>query len=261
MSDHPFRYSYVGLGLLDEASIHQERHRGVDRWVADYPDLRGRPYLRVGIEPSLATIEEFDTHGERVAMTVSPSLTDAIGRHGAGATNAEGARDGVSRFWVRAISGAISIWTPIDATVRYSFIPAMGLATVYIPAPRGSTWVNPAPGPVATRIERDFDEDDGWPRPATLYRWPAEDGPPTTEPIDIHAITVQGILLAELADAIKLARGPLRSIEWRPFASVNSSTFVRNAWPASVGHARPDMVSFAIGREAKPLRRLPARSF
>jgi hypothetical protein len=238
MSSHPFVFPYIGLGLRDDASI-----RRLDgAWHADYPDADGRPYLRLAVTDDETTIEEIDEDGRVAAITAATSLADAIGRHGSDALPGD-----VSRFWFRAIHGAISIWTPLACRADYAFVPALGLARVHLPMPTGSTLPPLRVGALAARLSLAYGADP-IPRPGLLLRWGAGRILPTPEPISLHDFVVPGILLEELATALRSVR-KTPSIEWRPFADTTQSTTVHSLWPT---HRvpdelrRPDLVRFSV---------------
>lgn len=277
MSLHPFRLPYLGLGLRDDASI----ARDSGAWVAHYPDVAGRPYLRLRVaDDGLTDVEEFDRRGRSVARTRESSLVRALGRHGAESMAAEAfapqpedpprlwpelpgcaptpdttpAPSGatISRFWLRATGGGLSVWCPLTWRGRYGFVPAVGLASVHIPCRRGSRWVPPEPGLLATRLGIDFALA-GRPRPAILVRWGA-DGARTDEQVTLRTITVPAILLRELAAALAATEGAAASrgghvpatIEWRAYATTDVGMAPFMAWSVPEPFQRPDLVRFAI---------------
>ena len=77
MADHPFTLPYIGLGLLDQSSITRNRAQ----WAAEYRDVDDDPYLAVYVGERQVKLQEFDG-GKRVATTVAPTLSRAIGMHG-----------------------------------------------------------------------------------------------------------------------------------------------------------------------------------
>ena len=142
---HPFELPYVGLGLLDEASI----RRDGDAWTADYRSA-DEPYLTIRVEPDHVEVVEVEVDGERVATTFERTLTRAIGLHGSGAL-----RGPVSRFWQRAadLPGAFDAWVEVSIPrAQFAFVPAIGLGRLSIPWPTDVPWRTPEPGPIARRI-------------------------------------------------------------------------------------------------------------
>jgi hypothetical protein len=235
MPSHPFVFPYVGLGLLDEASIRHVR----DAWTADYPDAAGQPYLRLTIRPGRTRIEEFESDGKPIAVTDETTLTRAIGRHGGDALDGH-----VSRFWFRAIHGATTIWTPLACDADYAFVPAIGLATVHLPMPIGEILPPIPTGPLATRVGLGYGAEP-LPRSGLILRWASGKVVPKPEPVSLRSFTVPGILLEELAAGLQAVR-PTPAIEWRPFADTTQSATIAARWPTHPAHSRLDMVRFAI---------------
>jgi hypothetical protein len=117
MPDHPFTHAYIGLGLLDESSI----LRDGDAWAAEYRDAVGEPYVVVYAGPTLVKIVEFGGD-KRVAVTLAPNFTRAIGMHGADALGGER-----SRFWVRVAASTPLAWVQIACpSARFSFVAGQG---------------------------------------------------------------------------------------------------------------------------------------
>jgi len=219
---HPFTHRYIGLGLLDEASV----RRDGDAWTAEYPDQRGDPYLRVRIvADGHATLEETDEDGRRVATTVGRSMAEAIGRHGAYALGE------VSPFWIRVLRHGAQAWIALTIPeIRYSFIPAIAIGGLYVPVPLDRPWVEPVPGPVALRIGLPPSGDPPGPRGATLLRFVAGEDEPREERIRLARYSLPGILVTETVGALYAANGPLRSIEWRPFVLPQPVDRVGQLW-------------------------------
>ncbi len=234
MSPHPFDLPYIGLGLLDPDSI----RRDGATWTADYPDAGGRPYMRVVIDPDGATLTEFDEAGEPVATTGRPTLEGAIGPHGGEAVNAR-----PSRFLMRLAPRVVDAWFPLDADVRYVFVPSIVLATLRVPLAAGSVWHTPQPGPLADRLGFAFDEDEGSPVPARLVRWFEGEPEARTDRIDVRHLTVPAILLPELSGP-----SPTRTI-----ASAGSSG-------ARSSGSTPPTASRSAGRRRRSCRTAPDRA-
>ncbi len=222
---HPFEFPYIGLGLLDEASI---QHSG-DEWTAEYR-IGDEPYLTIRVEPGYVEVVEVEVDGERVATTFERTLTGAIGLHGSGAL-----RGPVSRFWQRAadLPGAFDAWVEVNIPrAQFAFVPAIGLGRLSIPWPTDVPWRTPEPGPIARRIGLEpFDEPDGV-VPATMLRTYASPPGVVSEPIWLHSTTIPGILLGETIEAVYAANGALRSVAWRPFVENQPVGPVARSWPA-----------------------------
>ena len=231
MPAHPFNHAYIGLGLLDDASI---RRHG-DTWAAEYCDAAGDSYLLVHAAPSQVRIEEFDS-GKRVALTVDSTLRDAIGRHGQDALGGD-----MSRFWARVSRTSSQVWiqlTPPEALAAY--VPAIGLGRVSIPVPLDGAWCDPEPGPLARRLGF-------WPFvdgvrevSATLFRYIEGESRPRKERVTLRQASLPGLLLAEAVAAYYAANGRLRSIEWRPFMIPEPAERIGRAWKITIPSLTPD---------------------
>jgi hypothetical protein len=237
---HPFRHAYIGLGLLDESSIHCDG----DTWTADYR-IGAEPYLTVRIAPDQVEIEEFDRDGSHAASTRETTPVRAIGLHGGGALSGD-----FSRFWLRASLLAERVWVQLSCPdAGCSFVPAIGLGRLSVPSSLGVPWRVPAPGPIARRLGLEpFDEPDGTVR-ATLIRSYRGHPEPVADVIELHQTTIPGILLAETVDAVYTANGPLRAIEWRPFVENEPAGPVGRAWPSlppPLRAGQPSLTGYAI---------------
>lgn len=240
MPEHPFTFDYIGLGLLDEESI--ARHH--DSWAAEYRDAAGDPYLVVYVGPSRVRIEEYG-HGRRVASTVGPKLTEAIGSHGGDAL--EGER---SRFWERVSARAPGARVQLNCRdARFSFVPAIGIGQLCLPLPEDVPWRPPAPGRTARRIGLRPFEDAVEVRPATLARLVEGSWTLNREPIRLVKVSLSGILVPEAIDALLAAYGPTRSDEWRPFVRTNLVGRVAQIWRRPEGASaagESGMAAFSI---------------
>ena len=244
MPEHPFTFDYIGLGLLDEASIRRDH----DRWAADYRDAAGDPYLVVHVGASRVRIEELDAGG-RVALTVAPTITQAIGMHGADALGAER-----SRFWERVAASTPRAWIQTACpNACYTFIPAIGIGRLCLPLPHDVEWRPPEPGPIARRIGlRPFDDatEIG---PATLTRFAGGGRNPERGPIRLVKVSLPGILVPEAAAACLNAHGPARSVEWRPFVRSVPSGRVAQRWQPrreASADGEPGLEAFSIVEDA-----------
>ncbi len=234
MSTHPFTLSYIGLGVLDERSIRCD----LGRWVAEYRD-NDRLYLRatigdgrggsigeVGGEDAQAAtlratgpvdLEEFDANGVPVAATFGRTLIEAIGRHAGGALTGR-----PSRLWLRVSELTPSVYVHIEvAEPIFAFIPAMAIGCVCVPSPIRARWVEPAPGPLATDLGLTYGSDPYGARHANLVRTAEGTSRPQIERVRFREYQMPAILVSEFARALRLARGPLPSVEWRPILRVN----------------------------------------
>jgi hypothetical protein len=216
---HPFRLPYIGLGLLDEATIRREG----DTWRAEYRD-GDDPFVEVEIAPDgRTTVTAREPDGRRLGSASGLNLVQAIGAIGGPLL-----RGDVSPFWLRVARRADGVWVALSGDrIELSFVPALGIGTISVPVRRGCEWHEPGPGPIARRIglatsDREVDVVE-----ATLLRWFVGLDEPDEEPILVHRYSVPGILVGELADAIFEANGPLRSIEWRPYLHHD---LARTAW-------------------------------
>jgi hypothetical protein len=231
MPAHPFSHAYIGLGLLDDASI---RQRG-DRWAAEYRDAAGDPYLVVNVDPGRVRIEEFDS-GKRVAMTADSTLLRAVGLHGQDALGGD-----MSRFWARVARSSSQVWiqlTPPEVLAAY--VPAIGLGRVSIPVPLDGTWCDPEPGPLARRLGYRPLIDDARMVTATLLRYIEGEARPRRERVTLRQASLPGLLLAEAIGAFYAANGRLRSIEWRPFMIPEPADPIDRAWKATIPALTPD---------------------
>jgi len=244
MSEHPFNFDYIGLGLLDEGSI--QRHR--ESWAAEYRAAAGDPYLVIYVGPRRVRIEEFDA-GKRVAATVAPKLTQAIAMHGGDALGGDH-----SRFWERVSASTPSARVQTACpNVRFSFVPAMGIGQLCLPLPADVAWHAPAPGPIARRIGLAAFNRTAEIGYATLRRlvngaWSQE-----LERIQLVKAEIPGILVAETVRSCLDAYGPTRSAEWRPFVRSEPSSRVSQLWqprgrPLSEGE--PGLEAFSIVEDA-----------
>lgn len=229
---HPFIHTYIGLGLLDEASI----RRDADAWLAEYPDDRGDPYLRIRVEADgRAELHEHDADGRRVARTLGPSLMDAIGRHSYFAL-AE-----ASPFWVRVAQRGPRAWIAVSIPeIHFSFIPAIAIGGLYVPVPLDRPWVEPTPGPIARRIGLSPTQEPPGPSGATLLRFVAGEPEPREERVNLVRYQLPGILVVETVAAVFAANGPLRSIEWRPFVLPQLVGQVGQLWHSPRQTTLPD---------------------
>lgn len=231
MSQHPFLFDYVGLGLLDEESIRQDG----TAWSAEYR-IAGEPYLQVLVAPGRVRISEFD-NGDRVALTSATSLTQAIGMHGSSALEGD-----ISRFWERVGRTAGRVWVQLSSpTARYSYVPAIGIGVLCIPMPLDVQWREPELGPLARRLSAPPFGVDRSVSDATLVRFVAGEAKPREERVRLHKASVLGILAAEAVEAYFAANGPLRSIEWRPFL------LAEPVYPVSWGWQAPRAAVLADG--------------
>lgn len=233
MTPHPFRFPYVGLGLLDPDSI----RRDGDVWSAAYPDTAGAPYLHIRLGPDRAEIAEFDARGQRVAITRAATLTEAIGLHGAQAVNGR-----PSRFWSRVAAQGPVAWCPLEVTVPYTYVPAMGLARLRVPLAAGRPLPPPLAGPLARRLGQDFRQEAHSPLPATLscrWGWPE---PPEEVAILVHRFVVPAILVPELTAAVAAVTGALSGAEWRPWLDPELADRTARHWPSPppLGEPRSD---------------------
>lgn len=221
MPEYPFTFDYIGLGLLDEASIRRDH----DGWAADYRDAAGSPYLKIHLGASRVRIEEFDT-GRRVALTVAPSITQAIGMHGSDALGQER-----SRFWERVAASTPLAWVQTACSDgRYSFIPAMGIGRLCLPLPADVDWHAPGPGPIARRIGLRPLDDAVEIGSATLMRFAGGGRNPVREPIRLVKVSLPGMLVPEAVAACLTAYGPALSVEWGPFVRCGPATRVVRLW-------------------------------
>jgi hypothetical protein len=246
MPAHPFRHAYIGLGLLEDASI---RHHG-DTWSAEYLDAAGDPYLVVNLSPIQVRIEEFDI-GKRVALTVDSTLLGAIGRHGQDALGGE-----MSRFWARVARSSSEVWiqlTPPEVLAAY--VPAVGIGRVSVPVPLDGTWRDPEPGPLARRLGfRPFVED-AREVPATMFRYVEREARPRRERVTLRQTSLPGLLLEEAIAAYYAVNGRLRSIEWRPFTIPEPAERIGRAWKATIPALTPDggiQMGYAILEDETP---------
>jgi hypothetical protein len=265
---HPFRHTYIGLGLRDDASI----VRDGDTWQADYTD-DGEPYLRIRIGPGArAEVVAFDAEGGVAARTIGPSLGAAIGQHAtwyALAGEAEERLDGavVTRFWRTVAFRTPGVW--VDLAPRdevYAFVPAIGIGMLTVPVPPGERLRIPEPGPVARRIGLDPYAEPFGPVRGELRRWFVGLDEPETEPVRLYRWSVPGILVGELVEGIRAANGPLRAIEWRPFLITDQRTMANEAtcvWtiPPGTREHRFGLRAFGVGGPAfyLPRRMVPGR--
>lgn len=244
MPEHPFTFDYIGLGLLDDASIRRDR----DGWAADYREAAGDPYLTVHVGPTRVRIEEFDA-GRPVAVTIAPTITQAIGMHGADALGEER-----SRFWERVAALTPLAWVQTACPdARYSFIPAIGIGQLCLPLPADLDWRPPEPGPIARRIGQATFDDTFEVVPATLVRFIDRGRSSSRERIKVMKVAILGILVAEAVDALLEAHGPTRSVEWRPFVRSEPATRVAQLWhPRGEPSAEdePDFAAFSIVEDA-----------
>jgi len=239
---HPFDLPYVGLGLLDEASIRRED----DTWTADYT-IGNQPYLTIWIAPGRVEIDESEG-GAIVVRTFGQTLTRAIGLHGADALGGE-----ISRFWRRLAAIAGSVWVQLSPPddFRFSYIPAIGLGRLCVPSPIGVPWLAPEPGPLARRLGfRPFDASDpGVMVSARLLRSVAGASEPRVERVRFHGDDLPAILIPETVAAPYAANGPPRAIEWRPFVNPAPADWATQHWYAPVPSLLPDgevLVGFAL---------------
>ena len=242
---HPFRLPYVGLGLLDEASIRREG----DTWTADYP-IGDEPYLTIRVAPDGVEIDELE-NGMLVATTRGSDLDRAIGMHGEGALSGE-----LSRFWTRLVERAGPVWVQltVPGDVRYAFVPAIGLGRLCVPSPLDVRWVTPEPGPLARRFGfRPFDPaDPDTTTRAQLLRLVDDEPGPRVEEVRLHGTDLPGILVAETVAALYAANGPLRGIEWRPFVNPAPTDWAVQRWNMPRPSLLPDgavLRAFALVRE------------
>ncbi len=250
MSEHPFTFDYIGLGLLDERSTIQHR----DSWAAEYRDAAGDPYLVVYVGPRQVRIEEFDA-GKRVGLTVDSTLLRAIGRHGQDALGGD-----MSRFWARVARTSSQVWiqlTPPDVVGAY--VPAVGMGLVSVPSPVDGAWRQPEPGPLARLLGVRPFVDEGHVVPATMLRYVEGERHPREERVVLHQAIVPGILLSEAIAAYYAANGPLRSIEWRPFVIPEPAEHIGRAWHATIPVLCPDggpQTGYAIIEDETAVRAL-----
>lgn len=223
MQAHPFSHAYIGLGLLDDESI----RRDGEIWIAEYPDTSGRPYLVVRIHADHVRLEEYED-GKRVAMTAGGTLARAIGQHGDTALLGQ-----ASRFWLRVVRDLSNVWVQVSGVdVRFSFVPAIGLADMTIPLPGGMRWIPPTPGPTAKRIGLNPFDETTEVMTGTLLRTIREEPRPRVQAIKVVKATMPGILIPEAAKAYFEAYGDLRSIEWRPYVLPAPERNVSRSWPS-----------------------------
>ena len=240
---HPFTMPYVGLGLLDEASIRLDG----ENWIADYP-IGDDPYLTIAVGPDRVEFLEVED-GSIVARTVETTLERALGFHGIGALDCE-----ISRFWRRVAEGAGSVWVLLSMPeTRYAYVPAIGFGQLCVPSPLGIPWVTPEPGPLARRLGFEpFDPTD----PATtvtacLLRRVEGEPELRREEVRLHGTELPGILVGETVAAIYAANGPLRGREWRPFVNPSPADWEFQRWRATDPAQLPDggmLLEFALLR-------------
>lgn len=220
MTDHPFTHAYIGLGLRDESSI----RRDGDIWIAEYPDTAGKPYLVARVHADHVRLEEFED-GKRVAMTVGRTLTQAIGQHGSEALGGT-----PSRFWLRMVRDLGNVWVQVGSTgVRYSYVPAIGLAALTIPLPGRMRWFPSAPGPIATRIGVDPFGKTTEVVTGSLLRTIREEPKPRIQSIKVVKASMPAILVPEAAESYFDAYG-LHAIEWRPYVLPAPERDVSRSW-------------------------------
>ena len=240
MPGHPFTFEYIGLGLLDEGSIHRRGRT----WVAEYRHTDGDPYMVVEVGSRLVRIDEFEGD-RRVGRTQAPDLTRAIGQHSGNAL--EGER---SRFWERVSDRTPSAWVELECRrVRFGFVPAMGIGVLCLPLPPDVPWQPPSPGPIARRIGLDTFDDTIQVRRATLVRYLGPKWLPMPEPIQLVKVSMPGILVSEAVGALLRAYGPIDSVEWRPFILAGLGGKVGLIWqrrPDRLGATEERMAAFSI---------------
>jgi hypothetical protein len=231
---HPFEFPYVGLGLLDEASIRREG----DDWTAEYR-ADGEPYLALRVTPDLAQVVEIDEDGDRVATTTERTLVRALGLHAGSAV-----RGLPSRFWTRArsLAGWFDVWVDVSLPrAEFAFVPAFGLGRLSVPSALDVPWLAPEPGPIARRIGAvPFDEPDTMVR-ATMHRTFLRRPDVVSESIRLFTTTIPGILLPETIAALHEANGRHESVAWRPFVENQPVGPVARSWLA------PESLKLEIG--------------
>lgn len=236
---HPFDLPYVGLGLLDEASI----RRDGDAWTAEYR-IGDEPYLAIRVAPGRVEIQETEG-GRMVARTIEQTLNRAVGLHGQGALTGD-----ISRFWNRAAERADMAWVQLSPRdIQFTFIPAIGMGRLCVPSPFDALWTAPEAGPLARRLGFEPFAGPECVRGATLLRSVVEEAEARVERVRLHLDTIPGILLAETVEALYAANGPLRAIEWRPFVLHEPLDRVAQTWPGPRPTRLPDgatMVGFAL---------------
>jgi len=218
MSTHPF-FPYLGLGLLDEASI----RRDASRWNAQYLDAGSR-HLQVTVhEPGpsnghgSALIKEFSPSGDHIATSLGRDLHAAIAQH---ATTLLTERP--CRLWDRVGELTPSVYIPLQVEQPVmGFVPAMAIGWVCIPSPLDAPWLEPTPGPLARHLGLTYACDPFGPRFATLLRATDASEASHRERVRLREYDLPAILVPEFAKALQEARGPLTSLEWRPVLRVN----------------------------------------
>ena len=242
MSEHPFTHDYIGLGLLDEASI--IRHR--DDWAAQYRH-QGERYLEVYVTSGWVRILEYDD-GARVGVSSAPTLAEAIGLRAADVLLGR-----VSRFWERVARTVPAVRVQTSApNVTRTYIPGIGIGHLCFPMPLDVTWREPERGPVARRLglapfARSLRAAD-----ATLYRTVRGESKPRSERIRLVDVFTPGVLIAESVEGFHAANGPSRSVEWHPFLLPDVVMRVAHPWQAPPRTALADggiLDEFAIIEE------------
>lgn len=231
MSNHPFRYEYIGLGLRDDASI----KRDGDTWTADYLDIDGKRYMRVKIGPDHVELRESHIDGSPGSVTWHRNLLEAIALHSLNCLGRE-----PSEFKKRLMlqTPGPTAWVPLREGYVIAFVPAIAMATVRIPYEDGISWSTPAPGPLATKLGISFadQESPDSPAPAVLVSSYAGYDRPETEYLIIRRIRVPAIVVPELMTQL-YERGQPRFVQERPYVDLECTDTLSMSWvlPPGVG--------------------------
>jgi hypothetical protein len=240
MSDHPFTYPYIGLGVLDPVSIVLDR----DTWRARYIDTAGDIYavVEVSAVDDDVRVTGYQADGTQGASGTGHSLREAVLYFAMGEISAEGRPAPIAKR-LAAMNPRVFVFLDTgDEGTTLAVAPGVALFQVLVPRPMDQPLARLEPGPLSRLAGYGSDEDEDSPFQGLLVRTVSHDSESGTvhHPILIHSFTRPALLVPELGPAFWEQAPDQGSMEWRPWLERPHRQSAARIWPAPTAALRAD---------------------
>jgi hypothetical protein len=240
MPDHPFTYPYIGLGVLDEASIVLDRNT----WRARYVDTAGILYAEVQVSEIDGHVQVTGYHadGMRGGIGTGRDLREAVLYFALGEISSDGRPAPIAKR-LAAMNPRVFVFLDLeDPDTKLAVAPGVALYQVLVPRPIDAPLPPIEPGPLSRLAGYGAEEDEDSPFPGVLVRTFAVDGEEGTvhHPILIHSFTRPPLVIPELGPAIWALAPNQECMEWRPWLEQPGRKAFARMWPAPMQTVRGD---------------------